>query len=105
MRISKFTSQEKMNERKLIIKDFAEGKMLQCIVAIRCLDEGLNIPGIKTAFILASSTNPKQYIQRRGRVLRKSKNKDFAYIYDFITFPHDLDSGYVNEETAIMSCL
>ena len=100
MRISKFTSQEKMNERKLIIKDFAEGKMLQCIVAIRCLDEGLNIPGIKTAFILASSTNPKQYIQRRGRVLRKSKNKDFAYIYDFITFPHNLDSGYVNEETA-----
>ena len=74
--------------------------MLQCIVAIKCLDEGINIPGIQKAFILASSTNPKEYIQRRGRVLRKSPNKDFAEIYDFITLPHDLNSGYVNPETA-----
>ena len=100
MRVAKFTSTENKKERELIKNNFAEGKMLQCIVAIKCLDEGLNIPGIQKAFILASSTNPKEYIQRRGRVLRKSPNKKFAEIYDFVTFPHDLDSGCVNERTA-----
>lgn len=100
MRVRKFTSSENKKEREMIKRDFAEGKMLQCIVAIKCLDEGLNIPGIQKAFILASSTNPKEYIQRRGRVLRKSPNKKYAYIYDFVTLPHELDSGYVNPETA-----
>ena len=60
-------------------------------MAIKCLDEGMNIPAIKTAFILASSTNPKEYIQRRGRVLRRSEGKKFATIYDFITIPRRLD--------------
>ena len=46
-----------------------------------------NIPSIKTAFILASSTNPKEYIQRRGRVLRTFPGKRHADIYDFITLP------------------
>lgn len=100
MRVRRFTSAENRKEREQIKSDFADGKMLQCIVAIKCLDEGLNIPGIKRAFILASSTNPKEYIQRRGRVLRRAPNKEYAYIYDFVTFPHDLDTGYVNEKTA-----
>ena len=65
---------------------------LQAIVAIKCLDEGVNIPGIRTAFILASTTNPKEYIQRRGRVLRKAPGKEFAEIYDFVTLPRPLDS-------------
>ena len=62
------------------------------MAAIKCLDEGVNIPGIRTAFILASTTNPKEYIQRRGRVLRKADNKPFAEIYDFVTLPRPLDS-------------
>ena len=51
----------------------------------------MNIPAIKTAFILASSTNPKEYIQRRGRVLRKFPGKQYAEIYDFITISRPLD--------------
>ena len=46
---------------------------------------------IKTAFILASSTNPKEYIQRRGRVLRRAEGKEYAEIYDFITVPRPLN--------------
>lgn len=92
MRVSMFTSKESPDERERIKNSFAEGKMLQAIVAIKCLDEGVNIPGIRTAFILASSTNPKEYIQRRGRVLRKAKGKDHATIYDFVTLPKPLDS-------------
>ena len=61
------------------------------MIAIKCLDEGVNIPKIKTAFILASTTNPKEYIQRRGRVLRLAQGKEYAEIYDFITLPYPLD--------------
>lgn len=92
MKITKFTAQESAEERKTIIQKFSEGKDLQCIAAIKCLDEGVNIPSIKTAFILASSTNPKEYIQRRGRVLRKFEGKEFAEIYDFVTLPYSLET-------------
>ena len=93
MRVSMFTSKEDANERERIKDSFAEGQLLQALVAIKCLDEGVNIPGIRTAFLLASSTNPKEYIQRRGRVLRKAAGKDFAVIYDFITLPRALTSN------------
>ena len=91
MRVTKFTSEEKADERERIKADFAEGTQLQVLVAIRCLDEGVNIPSIRTAFILASSTNPKEYVQRRGRVLRKFPGKRNAEIFDFITLPIPLD--------------
>ena len=91
MRVSKFTSEEDAAERERIKADFDEGEHLQAVVAIRCLDEGVNIPSIKTAFILVSSTNPKEYVQRRGRVLRLFKGKTHAVIYDFITLPFALE--------------
>lgn len=99
MRVSKFTSEEASDERERIKSDFSEGKHLQAVVAIRCLDEGVNIPSIRTAFILASSTNPKEYIQRRGRVLRKFPGKRYATIFDFITLPIPLEdiSNYDDE--------
>lgn len=90
MTVSQFTSKEDSRARDTIKSKYLEEK-IQALVAIKCLDEGMNIPGIETAFILASSTNPKEYIQRRGRVLRKAPNKQFAKIYDFITLPRSLD--------------
>ncbi|MCR0417539.1 DEAD/DEAH box helicase family protein [[Clostridium] innocuum] len=102
MKVSKFTAEETIDERNLIKEHFKNGDDLQAIVAIKCLDEGVNIPGIKTAFILASTTNPKEYIQRRGRVLRKSPEtgKEFAELYDFVTLPRPLDevSGLTLEQ-------
>lgn len=99
MRVTKFTSEESTDERERIKADFAEGIHLQALVAIRCLDEGVNIPSIRTAFIMASSTNPKEYIQRRGRVLRKFPGKNNAVIFDFITLPIPLNkvSEYESE--------
>ena len=87
----KFTAEESPEKRKEIIDMFSDGRSLQAIVAIKCLDEGVNIPAIQHAFILASSTDPKEFIQRRGRVLRKYKDKKFAYIHDFITVPCSTD--------------
>lgn len=92
MSVAKFTSEEDMETRATIKEQFQRGDRLQAIVAIKCLDEGVNIPGIRTAFILASTTNPKEYIQRRGRVLRKAPNKPFAEIYDFVTLPRRLET-------------
>ena len=101
MHVAKFTSDENIEERNTIKEKFQHGDRLQAIVAIKCLDEGVNIPGIKTAFVLASTTNPKEYIQRRGRVLRKAKGKEYAEIYDFVTLPRKLEdvSSLTKEQT------
>ena len=89
---SQFTSRETNEERMIIKSKYEEGEDIQALVAIKCLDEGVNIPKIKTAFILASTTNPKEYIQRRGRVLRLFKDKVYSEIYDFVTLPRNIDS-------------
>ena len=91
MKVAHFTSGESREERRRIIEGFEKADPYQAIIAIKCLDEGVNIPGIKTAFLLASSANPKEYIQRRGRVLRKAPGKHFAVIYDFVTLPGALE--------------
>lgn len=81
---SPFTSTESSQERKSILSDFREGKT-QSLVAIRCLDEGIDVPACRSAYFLASSRNSRQFVQRRGRVLRRSEGKDQASIYDFVT--------------------
>lgn len=86
LKVAKFTANEDAESRMKIISDF-ENKKIDSIVAIKCLDEGVNIPSIRNAYILASSTNPREFIQRRGRVLRKYNGKDYANIYDFVVFP------------------
>ena len=91
MKVTHFTSNETAAEREIIKQRFAEAEPYQAIAAIKCLDEGVNIPSIRTAFILASTTNPKEYIQRRGRVLRLAANKPYAVIYDFVTLIKPLD--------------
>ncbi|MCB4773388.1 MAG: hypothetical protein LGB05_07190, partial [Sulfurovum sp.] len=98
MQVDKFTSDENKDQRKYLI-DKLSNDYIDGLVAIKCLDEGVDIPSVESAFILASSSNPKEFIQRRGRVLRQSKEtgKKFAYIYDFIVIPNpekdNLDPG------------
>jgi superfamily II DNA or RNA helicase len=86
LQVHRFTAHENIPTRQRLLRDFAEGK-LQALVAMHCLDEGVDVPSTRTAYILASSSNPRQFIQRRGRVLRKSPGKDFATVYDLITVP------------------
>lgn len=102
MKVTHFTSNESAEEREVIKRRFALADPYQAIVAIKCLDEGVNIPSIRTAFILASTTNPKEYIQRRGRVLRLAKGKSFAVIYDFVTLTRPLDE--VNQYSPDYKC-
>ena len=96
MKVRQFTSRENSTEREEIKEMFSEAA-LQALIAIKCLDEGVNIPMIKTAFILASTTNPREYVQRRGRLLRKDKQgrKQRAEIFDFITLPRNPNEAAV----------
>ena len=86
-----------MEEREEILRLLRDG-MLNAAVAIRCLDEGIDVPDVRMAFLLASSTNPRQFIQRRGRLLRKAPGKTRAHIWDFIIRPPDM-GGQTDDAT------
>lgn len=83
---AKFTAEENPQQRRDILDLFGK-KVIQALIAIRCLDEGVDIPQLETAIIMSSGTNPKEFIQRRGRILRKAAGKQYSYIYDFIVIP------------------
>ena len=91
-----FTYEEDQETRERLLTDFEQG-VLEALVAIRCLDEGVDVPATQTAFILASSSNPRQFVQRRGRILRPHESKDYAVIHDFIVAP-PRDIRYVGSE-------
>ena len=65
---------------------FTEGRY-DALIAIKCLDEGVDIPSAQIGILLSSSANPREYIQRLGRILRNSPQKSHATIYDFIVVP------------------
>jgi superfamily II DNA or RNA helicase len=82
-RTSQYTSRENKRTRNEILDNFRIGT-IDGLVAIRCLDEGVDVPACHSAYLLASARNPRQFIQRRGRVLRKSPGKTHATIHDFL---------------------
>ncbi len=59
-----------------------------CLVAMHCLDEGVDIPSASKAILLCNSTNPREFVQRLGRVLRRYPGKNKADIYDLIIKPN-----------------
>lgn len=84
-------------ERQFIIEQFKQ-KRYQVLVAIKCLDEGIDIPSASRAIVMASSTNPREYVQRIGRIIRQAPGKEEATIHDLIIKP-SLDLFY--DETLI----
>lgn len=103
LRVRNFTFRESAEEREEILRDLSSG-FLDGVVAIRCLDEGIDLPDLCMGFLLASSTNPRQFVQRRGRLLRNAQGKNRAVIYDFVVEPPDLggkldDSGFNMERS------
>ena len=82
-----------LTERQYIIKLFKENKY-QALVAIKCLDEGIDIPSACRGILMASSTNPREYVQRIGRIIRQDKDKKLAYLYDICVE----SSGSLNED-------
>lgn len=86
IRTSQFTANENM-DRRMELVDMFNKQEIDALVAIRCLDEGINIPSIKSALILSSNDDYREFVQRRGRILRKYKGKKSADIYDVVVLP------------------
>ena len=87
-----------LSERQHIIRCFVE-KDYKALIAISCLDEGIDIPSAETAFLVSSSTNPREYIQRIGRVIRRSPGKTKAEIFDFVAIPNYKQMDGIDIET------
>lgn len=87
-----------VSERDYILRQFGLG-ITKVLIAIKCLDEGVDVPAATNAYVLASSGNPREFIQRRGRLLRPHENKDFATIFDFVVLVDDVpDSSITKKE-------
>lgn len=82
----RFTHEEDDDLRKDLLERFGDGEY-EALVAMRCLDEGVDVPQTRTAVLMSNTGNPMQFIQRRGRVLRHATGKDHAVIHDLIVVP------------------
>jgi len=91
-----------ISEREFILRCFADRKF-EILVAMTCLDEGVDVPAARNAILLASSGNPRQYIQRIGRVIRRHPGKIEASINDVIAVPSfdDMDREFIDIEKTI----
>lgn len=85
-RVSQYASST--DDRCKVLQEFENG-YYDTLVAIKCFDQGIDVPKLDKIYIMASDNNIRQTIQRRGRVLRqcKSTGKSIAYIYDFVVMP------------------
>jgi hypothetical protein len=93
--VRKFTSQS--SDRDSMIEDFSNGK-IQVLTSMKCLDEGVDVPRSEMAIFCSSTGNPRQFIQRRGRILRTHPDKQIAIIHDLIVSPkvsHASDSYHL----------
>lgn len=81
-----FIGEDSPSARQQILEDFDKGRIMS-LVAMKCLDEGVDVPSTQSAFFMSSTTNPREFIQRRGRVLRRFPGKSRASIYDFVVVP------------------
>lgn len=102
MRCHEFVHTVSVRQRREVLARFAQGE-IEVLVAVRCLDEGVDVPATKRAFFLSSTTNPRQFVQRRGRVLRLAQGKTIAQIHDFLVVP--AESTPIAERDTALSLL
>jgi superfamily II DNA or RNA helicase len=88
--------------REVILRQFAKGK-INVLTSMKCLDEGVDVPRAEVAIFCASTGNPRQYIQRRGRILRTHPEKNLAYIYDLLVVPETCGEETFEVEKALMA--
>ena len=92
--VRKFVSGQK--NRESILEDYENGD-LEVLTSMKCLDEGVDVPRSELAIFCASTGNPRQFIQRRGRILRTHKEKQYAYIHDLVVVP-DIGADCIDYE-------
>lgn len=85
----KYVAETSRAERRRLLGRFGSGDDLRILTSMRCLDEGVDIPDARVAYFLASSSNPRQFVQRRGRILRPAPGKVTAEIIDYVVVPSE----------------
>lgn len=91
-----------LDDAPSILEAFERGD-IQILLSMKCLDEGVDIPRAQNAIFISSTGNPRQFIQRRGRVLRTCKDKDKAYIWDLIVMPPDISESASTVERSLFA--
>ena len=84
LKMNSYTSED--SDLKDILRGFSEGK-IDMLFAMKMLDEGVDVPRAEVGIFCSSTGNPRQFIQRRGRLLRKHPSKSYATIYDMVVIP------------------
>jgi superfamily II DNA or RNA helicase len=95
-RCNTYTGTNNKTQRSAILSGFENGN-IDVLLAMKCLDEGVDVPRAEYGIFASSTGNPRQFVQRRGRLLRKHPNKTFAYIYDMIVVTNFQSSHYSND--------
>ena len=85
-----FTSKDSKEQRTILLKAFGDG-VLDVLLAMKCLDEGVDVPRAEIGIFTSSTGNPREFIQRRGRLLRNHKDKQYSYIYDIVVIPSTIN--------------
>lgn len=91
-----YTGDMDKQNRKVVLEGFAKGD-IDVLLAMKCLDEGVDVPRAEIGIFASSSGNPRQFIQRRGRLLRRHPDKRYAYLYDMVVVP-DFRSRHYSKE-------
>ena len=96
IRMNGITYDTPLKERAEILRGFSEG-FIDVVFAMKILDEGVDVPQAEIGIFASSAANPRQFIQRRGRLLRKHPDKEFAKIYDMVVVPNYSSPSYDDE--------
>ncbi|WP_346861164.1 DEAD/DEAH box helicase family protein [uncultured Draconibacterium sp.] len=104
-KVNSYTSNDSPLERKDKLRGFSEGK-IDMLFTMKAIDEGVDIPRAEIGIFTSSTGNPRQFIQRRGRLLRKHPEKKYATIHDLIVIPNSSGSEgrrYLKMETSLVA--
>lgn len=103
MKVARYYGETSSGQRGALQNALAKGE-IQALLAMKCLDEGVDIPSVKIGIITASTQNPRQFVQRRGRLLRRDPDnpKSHAVIHDFIVLPPKLDGPLPESEKTLI---
>ena len=85
-----FTSMDSKEKRGILLDAFGRG-VLDILLAMKCLDEGVDVPRAEIGIFTSSTGNPREFIQRRGRLLRNHEEKNYSYIYDIVVIPRTIN--------------
>lgn len=104
MKVAPYYGETGSAEREVLQGRLATGE-IDALIAMKCLDEGVDIPAARIGVMMASTQNPRQFVQRRGRLLRQdpASGKTHAEIHDFIVLPAPELAGVSDSEKTLVA--